>query len=99
MAVIIFLLVAVFLLVSLFLKQDGESRVRFKFIYNFICLYEKETGIRLTSDQAIALIQVTLAAMSRSPKDKVYLDAGYPDAQRMVDMLCAEAERSVYNRF
>jgi len=99
MAVIIFLLVGAFLLVSLFLKQDGESRVRFKFIYNFICIYEKETGIRLTSDQAIALIQVTMAAMSRSPKDRVYLDSGYPNAQRMVDMLCAEAERTVNNRF
>jgi len=99
MAVIIFLLVAAYLLVSLFLKEDGESRVRFKFIYNFICIYEKETGIRLTSDQAIALIQVTMATMSKSPKDRVYLDAGYPNAQRMVDMLCAEAERTVHNRF
>jgi hypothetical protein len=99
MAVMIFLFLAVFLLVRLFLKQDGESRVRFKFIYNFICLYEKETGIRLTTDQAIALIQVTLVTMSRSPRDKVYLDAGYPNAQRMVDKLCAEAERTAYNRF
>lgn len=98
MAIIIFLILATLLLLRLFIKQDGESRVRFKFIYNFICLYEKETGIKLTTDQAIALIQVTMAAMSRNPRDKVYLDAGYPNAQRMVGTLCAEAERTAHRK-
>lgn len=99
MAVIIFLILSVVLLLWLFVKQDGESRERFKFIYTFICLYEKKTGVRLTTDQATALIQVTMVIMSINPRDKVYLDPGYPSAQRMVDSLCAEAERTAYNRF
>lgn len=99
MVVLTFFILAFVLLLWLFVKQDGESRERFKFIYNFICLYEKKTGISLTTDQAIALIQVTMATMSKSPRDKVYLDPGYPSAHRMVDSLCAEAERTAYNRF
>jgi len=99
MAVMMFFIFIFILLLRLFIKHDEESRERFRFIYAFICMYKKKTGIRLTTDQAIALIQVTLATMARSPKDKVYLDAGYPNAQRMVDKLCAEAERSAYNRF
>lgn len=86
---------AVVALLRFFIKQDGESRQRFKLIYTFIVLYEKETGIKLSTDQAIALIQATIAAMSSSPADKVYLDPGYPNAQRLADSLCAEAERKV----
>lgn len=80
----------------LFIKQDGESRARFKVIYNFILLYEKETGIRLSTDQAIALIQLTVASMARNPRQKVYLDPGYPGARRLAADLCAEAERKVW---
>ena len=98
MVVMTFFILAFVLLLKLFVKQDGESRERFRFIYTFICLYEKKTGIRLTTDQAIALIQVTLATMARNPRDKVYLDPRYPSAQRMVDSLCAEAERTSNNR-
>lgn len=73
-----------------FVASDDESRVRFKFIYNFIILYEKQTGIRLTSDQAIALIQVTMVHMERNKLSTV---PQHRPSSEYVRELCAEAER------
>ena len=95
MLIVIFVFWALSKLVASFCQSDAASRERFKLLYNFISLYEQKTGIRLTTDQAIALIQVTMATMARDPGNKVYLDERYPNAQRLTDRLCAEAERKV----
>ena len=78
--------------------DDSAYRGRYNFTNRFIQLYEKDTGIHLTYDQAIALIQVTITIMAKSPKDKVYLDDRYPKAQSVVEKLCEEAENKVFNK-
>jgi len=93
LAIIIFILG--FWFVRNMKDDDSAYRARYNFTSRFIQLYEKDTGIRLTYDQAIALIQVTIAIMAKSPKDKVYLEDRYPNAQLVVDQLCAEAENKV----
>lgn len=81
-----------------FAASDNESRVRFKFIYNFIILYEKKTGIRLTSDQAIALIQVTIAHMQRQERNESSFNGQNRPPQEYTLELCMEAERKAqYN--
>jgi len=91
--------IAIFVwLCGLLAKSEVKQRDRFVFVNKFIALYEKQTGIRLTYDQAVALVQVTVATMRKSRADKVYLDQGYPLAQKMADDLCEEAERKVRDR-
>ena len=94
--IVILLVIICFL--GAFVKSDEKSRDRFRLIYTFIGKYEEKTGIRLTTDQAIALIQVTVKTMRRDPVDKIYLDERYLDAQKVVDMLCADAENKVLRK-
>jgi len=94
----IIILILGFLFVRNMKDDDSVYRARYNFTSRFIQLYEKDTGIHLTYDQAIALLQVTIAIMAKSPKDKVYLDDRYPKAQSVVDKLCEEAENKVFNK-
>ena len=96
MIFVIIIIVACIWFFRSFVESDNTSRSRFSFIYKFICLYEEKMGVRLTTDQAITLIQITIAQMSKDPRNKIYLDERYPAAQSLVDRLCAEAENKVF---
>lgn len=73
-------------------KEDFNARE--KLISDLILLYEKKTGVTMTHAQALAILQVTIATMAKNPENKIYVDPRYPQAQEMVDNVCAEAEIS-----
>jgi hypothetical protein len=98
MIAVIAILIIGFWLVGQMKDDDSVFRDRYNFVSRFIQAYEKDTGIRLTYDQALALIQVTVALMEKNQGDKVSPDNHYHNAQRVVDQLCAEAEDKVFRK-
>lgn len=81
-----------------FVDYDSALRAQYAFVNKFMAQYERQTGLRLTYDQALALVQVTIATMRKSQADKVYLEAGCPAAQKLAESLCEEAEWKVNMR-
>lgn len=96
MAIVTIAIIVYFLFSRICMGNMEESNARVRFVSNFITLYRQQTGITLTYDQAIALIQV--AAMMEGCKKGDCADAEPPTAQSVVERLCAEAEMTVLKR-
>ena len=94
-ALLIWIAGTIFLLRLFGITGNTESQDRIRFVSNFILLYRQETGITLEYEQALTLIRLAAANMSRdniNAHSQASLTRQYDNAWDMVSCICAEAE-------
>jgi len=89
---ILMIFFALWFLASLLSSGSEDDRARERLLPLFIIEYEKQAGIILTREQAVALIQVTCAKMNMEEQGKKAFTQQHDKALDLAAELCKEAE-------